>query len=142
MRLSRDDILKAEDLATEECDCPEWGGTVLVKALTGSERDSYEASCMSERPALDATGKPIRGQMQTVRNLANIRAKLVARCVVDDDGKRLFSDTDAGALGEKSAAALDRVFEVAARLSRLNEDDIEELGKGSAPVPPDGSASS
>jgi hypothetical protein len=131
MLLDKDAILKAEDLTTEECDVPEWGGTVLVRALSGTERDSYESSCMQERPVLDARGKPIKGRTEMVRTLANVRAKLVVRCIVDSDGSRLFTDTDAAALGEKSAAPLDRVFEVAARLSRLSEEDIEELAKNS-----------
>jgi hypothetical protein len=142
MPLNRDQILKAEDLDTEWVPVPEWAGEVLVKALTGRERDAYENSCMAERPVLDATGKPVKGQTQMVRNLGNVRAKLVARSIVDDDGNRLFGDTDVSALGEKSAAALDRVFEVAARLSRLNDEDIEELAGKSAAGQPGDSASS
>jgi hypothetical protein len=130
MRLSRDDILKADDIETEEVEVPAWGGTVLVRGLSGKERDNYESSCMQDR-----------GKQGMVRVLANIRAKLVVRCLVDEDGNRLFADADANALGEKSAAALDQLFDVAARLSRLSDGDIEELGKDSAPVPPAGSAS-
>lgn len=129
--LSKEDILKRTDLETEEVEVPEWGGTVLVRALSGTERDAYEASCMSDR-----------GKQGMVRNLANVRAKLVVRSLVDEDGKRLFTDGDAAALGETSAAVLDRLFEVAARLSRMNDEDIEELGKGSGPIPADGSVSS
>jgi hypothetical protein len=60
-------------------------------------------------------------------NLRNIRAKLVALTVVDEDGNRIFSDEDAEALGKKSAAALDRIFAVAQRLSGLRPEDVEEL---------------
>lgn len=129
MLLSKDDILKAEDLEREEVEVPEWHGSVLVRALTGTERDAYEASMVSQR------GKDV------VRNMANIRAKLVARCCITEDGERMFTDQDANALGRKSAAALDRVFEVAARLSRLNEDDIEELA-GNCDADPSGDSSS
>jgi hypothetical protein len=121
MRLSRDDILKADDIETREVAVPEWGdGTVLIRGLTGKQRDDFEASCSQDR-----------GKQGIVRILANFRAKLVVRCLVDDDGGRLFSDQDASALGEKSAAAIDRLFEVAAELSRLNNEDIEELAKNS-----------
>jgi hypothetical protein len=115
VRLSRDDILKAEDLTTEEVDVPEWGGTVLVRGMSGRERDEFEAS-MAERRG---------GRM--VQNFANTRAKLVSYCVVDDDGQRMFTAADIAALGEKSGAALDRVFEAAARLSGLSDTDVEEL---------------
>jgi hypothetical protein len=115
MPLSRDQILEAKDLETREVDCPEWGGSVLVKALSGRERDAWEASLVQ-----------MRGKQQ-VPQLGNIRAKLVARCVVDENGERLFTDADIKALGEKSAAALDRIFDVASEMSGISEKDIEEI---------------
>ena len=116
MRLSRDDILKAADNEPEEVDVPEWGGSVLVRGMTGRERDAFEVSLM----------QPGRGGRK-VLDPANVRAKLVARCVVDDDGGRLFTDADVAELGGKSAAAVDRVYAVAARLSGMGADDQEEL---------------
>jgi hypothetical protein len=124
MYLSKDAILAAEDLETRDVPVPEWGGTVRLKALSGRERDAYEASCMQDR-----------GKQGMVRNLLNVRAKLVARAIVDDKGERVFADTDANALGQKSAAALDRLFEIAAEMSRLSEDDMEELAGNSEAAP-------
>ena len=120
MRLSREDVLKADDLATEEVAVPEWGGTVLVRGMTGRERDEFEASTLDQR-----TGR---------QNLANTRAKIVIRCVVDDDGNRLFDAADIDALGAKSGAALDRVFTAAARLSGLSGGDVEELTQNFGPT--------
>jgi len=132
MRLSRDDILKAEDRATEEVEVPEWGGTVLVRGMSGRDRDEFEASILERRGS------------RMVPNTANVRAKTVARCVVDEDGNRVFTDTDIAALGEKSGAAIDRVFDVASRLSGLRDEDVEELagnfggasGNGSSSLSP------
>lgn len=131
MLLSRDQILEAQDIETEDVEVPEWQGTVRVKGLTGEERDSFEAACMMERPSYDAKGKQVRGRTEMARNLANTRAKLVARSVVGEDGERLFTDHDVAVLGQKSAAALERVFDAAARLSRLSDEDIEELSGNS-----------
>jgi hypothetical protein len=117
--LSKDAILSADDLPTEDVEVPEWGGSVRVKALAGKDRDAFEASMQQQR------GK------EYVRNMANVRAKLVAKTVVDENGERMFAENEINALGQKSAAALDRIFEVAAKLSRLSDDDIEELGKAS-----------
>jgi hypothetical protein len=139
--LSRDEILAAEDLATEDVNVPAWDGTVRVRALTAKERDAFEASCMRERPKLDATGKPIPGQMEYTRDPANMRAKLVVRTVVDEAGKRLFKDNDAPLLGEKSASAVDALFDVAARLSGLGESDVGEL-EGNSEAGPIGSSPS
>lgn len=115
--LTRDAILQAQDLPRELVEVPQWGGSVYVRALTGAERDTFETSIVEQR------GK------STKMNLKNIRAKLVALSVVDEEGNRIFSDADASALGKKSAAALDKVFEVAQRLSGLRPEDVEELSK-------------
>lgn len=113
--LSKDQILAAEDLVTEDVEVPEWGGTVRVRMMTGAERDSFEDSLTQTK------GKNVK------TNLANLRARLVARTVVDEAGKRMFTDAEAGVLGQKSAAALDRVFEAARRLNGMTEADVEEL---------------
>jgi len=113
--LTREAILQADDLPRELVEVPEWGGALYVRALTGAERDAFEQSIVETR------GKNTR------MNLRNIRARLVALTVIDEDGNRLFSDDDVEALGRKSAAALNRVFEVAQRLSGLRPEDVEEL---------------
>lgn len=115
--LSRVEILESEDLRTEVVPVPEWGGAVIVRALAGTERDSYESSIFTTK----------KGETTPELNLQNIRAKLASKTIVDEEGKRLFSDADIVALGLKSAAALDRVFAVAQRLSRLTNEDVKEL---------------
>jgi hypothetical protein len=117
--LSRDQILSAVDITTEDVDVPEWGGTVRVRGLTGTDRDRFEAAMMNLKSA-----KPNARQQV---NTENFRARLVQASVVDEDGMRLFTQKDVQALGEKSAAALDRVMTVAMRLSGLTEKDADEL---------------
>ncbi len=119
MLLTREQILSAQDLVTEAVAVPEWGGEVRVKSLSGAERDAYEASVMR----ITGTNAQL--------NLLNARAKLVALAVIDENGKRMFGDGDVIALAAKSAAALQRVFDVANRLSGLNARDLEELTKNS-----------
>lgn len=124
--LTRDQILTADDLQTEDVPVPEWGGTVRVTGLTGTERDAFEAEILGD-------GKK--------RNLANLRAKLVARSAVDENGARVFTDGDIGKLGLKSASALTKVFEVCQRLSGLTPDDVEELAGNSEAGQSDSSTS-
>jgi hypothetical protein len=128
--LTKEQILGADDRRTADVEVPEWGGTVRVRALSGAERDSYEVALAGIRP--DGTSRP---------NLVNVRARLVALSVVDEDGKRLFTDADAKALGDKSAAAMQRVFETAQRLSALTDDDVEELVEGFVTAPSEASTS-
>ena len=117
--LTRDMILSANDRLTEVVDVPEWGGRVRVRSLTGAERDRLEQSAVETR-----------GKSREL-NMKNLRAKLVALSVIDAKGTRVFQDHDVALLGEKSAAALQRVWDVASRLSGLTEQDAEELAKNS-----------
>lgn len=130
MLLDRDSIMKADDRPVEEVECPEWGGTVLVRAMTGEERDAWETAVM--QASRDPSGKAT----------ANATSKVIVKCMVDEDGNRLFKDSDAGALGKKNAAAINRVWGVAARLSGLRNEDVEALGKTSEHDDPGGDSSS
>ncbi len=118
--LGKDDIVKADDLQTSEVEVPEWGGTVLVRGLSGVERDAFESSMIK------GTGKNQKVDTQ------NIRAKLCSLAIVDEQGKRIFDTMEAiEALGKKSASALTRVYDMASKLSGLREEDVEELVKNS-----------
>lgn len=113
----RDEILAADDLPREPLVVKEWGKTVWVRTLSGTERDAFEASNVRQK------GKA------TEFHRANLRARLAVLVVCDADGKRLFSDEDATALGRKSGAALDRIFDLANRLNRLSEQTQEDAEK-------------
>ena len=130
--LSRDAILAAPDIETEDVHVPEWGGTVRVRGLTAKQRDTFEAGLL-------VTKGQGRNATQAV-SLANARARLVALSVVDADGAPLFTTADLFALGEKSGAAIDRVFAVASRLSGIGDADMEEL-TGNSSGQSDGSSS-
>ena len=130
MGLTREQILGAADIQTEEVHVPEWGGTVLVRGLTGAERDRFEMS-MGEV----TQGKRVQWRVQ------NIRARLCVLAIVDETGKQVFTQADVPMLTEKSAAALDRVFSVASRLSGLSDQDMEELAKNLQSGPSDDSGS-
>lgn len=121
--LTRDQIFAAPDVETEEVHVPQWGGSVLVKAITARERDQFEMSILTGK------GK----NMDVVKE--NMRAKLVVIAVVDPDGKRIFSETDVKKLGEKSAAAIDLIYGVASRLAGLSGEDQDALAKNSVSDP-------
>ena len=117
MILTRDEILKAQDIDYEVVEVPEWGGEVRVRAMTAAERDAFEASILRQ------TKSGVQVEM------VNLRARLCAMTIVDEDGKRIFSDSDVAELGKKSAAALQRVFDVAMRLSKFGNEDIQNLAE-------------
>lgn len=116
--LTRDQILQASDIKTEVVDVPEWGGAVTVRGLTGRQRDDFEQQLTEQK----------NGKSRI--NMQNARARMVQISVVEPDtGALLFTREDVAALGTKSAAALQRVFDVASRLSGLSDSDMEELVK-------------
>lgn len=124
--LSAEEILAAEDLETVEVDVPEWGGTVLVRPFTATERDRYELA--------------IREAARNPDN-AQIRAQFAGRVMVDEQGKRLFSDREVGKLGEKSAAPLDRIIDTVRELSGMSKGAADRAAEGFGNAPSDGSSS-
>ena len=122
MALSREQILDADDLRTQEVDVPEWGGTVILRELRGRERDAFEEGSLDKQRNVSMT---------------NMRARLVALSAIDEEGERLFTAKDAEALGAKSATALNRCFEAACRLSGITEADVETLEGNLSAAQPD-----
>ena len=115
-----EEILSIDDTKKlERIEIPEWETEIYVKVMTGAERDRWELSTTA---------------LLKTPNLANIRASLCAMTICDSKGKRLFTDQQMEALGQKSAVVLDRIFDVARKMNRLNDDDIEELEKNLEPA--------
>lgn len=128
--LSKEQILAAEDLPRQEVEVPEWGGSVIVRTMTGNQRDSFEKSTLERKPS---------GELELV--LQDMRAKLLVRVVVDENDEPLFTEADYKELGQKSAKVLDRLFDVASKLNGISAADVEELAKNSAGVQSDDSGS-
>ena len=115
--LNREDILAAMDLNREKVEVPEWGGSIFIQCMTGSERDDFENDTYIQK------GSNIE------YNRKNFRAKLLARTIVSEDGKRLFGDQEIDLLGKKSGKVLDKLLPIALRLNGIGKDAIEELTK-------------
>lgn len=113
--LTRDSILAAADLKTEDVDVPEWGGVVKVRVFSGASRDRLDAFLTS---VVDAGGK--------LKDPTGLRSLVVILAACDEKGNALFSGKDAGALEQKNAVALNRVFEAAARINGLGAAFVSE----------------
>ena len=113
--LSKKQILECNDIKSEIVQVPEWNGEVLVQGLTLDEKDAYRDSLRTD------------GEV----NLNGATARFCAFCMVDEDGSRLFNGADVELLGQRSSVAMDRVFQVAQRLSAMGEYEIKEAVKNS-----------
>jgi len=121
--LTKDAILGADDIKRQLVEVPEWGGSCYVSVMNGKSRDAFESEMAGARNSAKRLGRSVE------EVLTNFRASLVVRCLVDESGKRLFADSDVELVGAKSGAALDRVFEVALKLNKLSNADVENLTK-------------
>ncbi|WP_447979086.1 hypothetical protein [Candidatus Nitrospira bockiana] len=128
--LSRESIFKSDDMVIERVEVPEWGGAVYVRSVSAKGRDAWEGSRYR-----------LQGD-KVVPVYENTRAKLLVMCVCDEQGKLLFTEADVERLGQKNGAVLDRLFDVAMRLSGMRDKAVEQAAKNSAAVQTDGSSSS
>ena len=116
MNLSKQDILKQHKIQVESVQVPEWQGEVFVRQMTAKQRDDFESSMLGNNK----------------NRYKNIRGRLAAFCLCDENGQRLFDDKDAEQLGDLQASALDRLLPVIQRLNGMSNDDLEELKKTKA----------
>ena len=115
MSLSKEQILGAKDLVGEPIMIPEWGGEVYVGIMSGHELNRFQ-KWMRE---LEGEG--------VSENAATKITRLAALLVCDEDGSRLFKESDVEALLDKSAVAMRRVMEKALKVNRLTEEEASEL---------------
>lgn len=127
--LSREAILDADDRRYDEVECPEWGGTVRIRSISGRQRDEYEQSLIQQN-----------GRDRQM-NLRNARAKLIVLCAIGEDGRPLFSAEDLRHLSAKSAKPLDRLFTACQKLVGLSDDDVKSLTENFGATPDGGSTS-
>lgn len=123
----RDSILEADDLALVPVEVAEWGLTLYVRQLRGVERDAFEQSMFE-----------VKGD-DLAENLANLRARYLVLCIVDEAGERVFTADDADALGQKNGKALDTLYDRARKVNGLTPADVEELAGNSSASPGDDS---
>lgn len=132
--LTKAELLKAAasiNVPREAVEVPELGGVVYLRGMTGRERDAWEQSLVQRR----------RGGRVDFR-LENVRARLVCKCLVDEQGAQLLQDSDAEVLGGLRVDVLSRLYDVAQRLSGVTDEDVDELKKSIGAGAGDASSSS
>lgn len=85
-------------------------GDIRVRVISGAGRESYEMLVSSEQQG-------------------RIRATWVALTACNEDGSRMFTDSDIDALANLDASFIIPVFEAAMRLNGMAKDSIEEAEK-------------
>lgn len=116
--LTREQILEAEDRKVVEVNIPEWGGSVGVIVMSGKDRDSYESELLNRR---DKNGE--------INEVKGLRSSLLAKVLVDGEGKPLFDSKTIAKLEDKNAAVLDRLFRKAMEVNAIDDGSVEESEK-------------
>ena len=111
--LTKEEIENAKDWEPEAIEVPEWGGWVLIRPMSGFDRDRIEVLASEKK------------------DMTNLRAEMVVASICDSKGKKVFTRREVGALGNKSGVALDRVFARALILSGLKKEVVEDIAKNS-----------
>ena len=107
--LGRDQILAATALRSEDVEIPDWAGAVRVREMTAGEHEAYARSLLGPDGTLDLT---------------SYQAKLLTQTVCDETGALLFAPGDVVTLQALPAAALGRLWDVAARLNLIEAGSV------------------
>ncbi len=115
MPLSREDILKVDDHATELILVEDWGpagqpAEVRIRRISAAERDQIEV---------------LAARME----LTNYRAKCCLMFLSDADGKPLLKLGDLTTLGSKSGRALDMIHMAGVKFNRMGPKALEDAEK-------------
>lgn len=100
---------------------PELGGDVMLQSLTSRERDDFERESIEQK-----------GDVTEIRD--NLRARLVAKSIVDPDTKQpMFNAMEVRDLGRVRSGIMDRLYQQARDLSDVSDEDVERMVKASEP---------
>ena len=119
---SADAILQAEDFVYDEVDCPEWGGTVRIRSLSGAQRVTLKKAVDAGRDDIDET--------------------LCVMAIVDQDGNRILHQQQIAELGRKNTSVITRIAMKVLEISGMRDPEkaVKDAEKNSGPIPSDDSS--
>lgn len=105
-----DDILAADQAQTLKVNVPEWKCDVYIRSLPLGDLQAWELACLrSKGDGVD-----------------DYRTRYLAKCLVDADGKELFTSEQ---LKRISGTVGARLFKIAQKHNELDDKEIEDIGK-------------
>lgn len=117
--LNKADLLSAiaetPDVPTEEVDCPELGGAVRVRAITGTVRNRLEAAFAAIQDGADG------------KVMDKVVTSLLSSCIVDERGNAILTGDMAAKLFRNHASAAFRIRDKAVEMAGMSADDKERL---------------
>lgn len=117
MASSKQELMKLKDEGREPVSFPIGGKDFLVKPLGDREQAEWEMDCCDDTGVRD----PIK--------LESMRPRLIVKCLVDEDGRRLFTDEEYEELEEWPSRVTQPLFDLCSKLCGLDGSEIEEAKK-------------
>jgi hypothetical protein len=117
--LTRDDLTLPDPPRFAEFDLPN-GKKCRIRNLSEREKTLFEHSILSP-----STGKVVGSKLD------NMRARLIALCVVDAAGGRVLRDDDVRYLQDKDGAVMAKIYDECRKHCGFEEHDLEQLVKNS-----------
>jgi len=121
MKLGNRTTLTAIPRKTIDVEFPETDTCYRLREMSGTERDKFEVAAFKDGP----DGKRVVDALY-------LRARLVALCMVGEDGERLYADDEIAQLSDAvPASTLGKLWEAAQTLNGLDADAVETAAKNS-----------
>lgn len=124
MALSKEQILGIVDIEVKEIDVPSWGGSVYIRQLSRGQQDEYLKRRIQPYQVEMKGGA--EQELKTSMLLYGHDAWLVVQGVCDEEGKRLFSDSDIKKLDEKNGEVIGKIASEIVEFSGFGK-DVEEI---------------
>ena len=123
MSLAEDILSLPDDRKEEKVNVPEWGVTLVVRELSVKERNAYVNSGLEQQEVAN-------GVIFVSKQDPLLSTRLVVAATYDENGNKVFHEGHVASLADRSASAVDRLYNVAARLSGLGA-SADDAGKDS-----------
>lgn len=118
MTIGKEQVESAQDLMFELVHVPEWGGDARMQEFSADGRAIF-----------GAWGQAIEdGDRKDVKSIVGFPARVVALSLSNDDGSLVYPDFEEGvaALIKRNPKVLERLSDVALRLSAIGPDAVEQ----------------
>jgi hypothetical protein len=115
---NREALLKLCKRRYATVDIPERDITVRIQSLSENEKSQYETCLIAKN------GKGIMRE-----RLQDATRRLLALCIVDDNGDRIFTDGDLSELANLDAFVSSRIYDACQEHCGFNKGDIDETVK-------------
>jgi len=125
---SREALLKLCERRYSTVEIPEREISIRIQSLSEAEKSQYETCLIAKNG---------RGIMR--ERLQDATRRLIALCVVDEDGKRIFSDSDLSAIANLDSYISSRIYDACQEHCGFNKGDIDDTVKNSEGISVDDS---